>query len=126
MLYQISSWVKDKAEDVSGRKNIVLQLYWLVVREKEWELRYRNDNSQYQLIEALVYDDEKDAVLENALAAWFIATNAILDEDFFVDIMNATGSLMGRLHGKFDDQEVDEAGDLFVDEVIEAVNNEKA
>ena len=91
-----------------------------------WELKFRNDNSQYQLIEAFVYDDEKDAVLENALAAWFIATNAILDEDFFVDIMNATGSLMERLHGKFDDQEVDEAGDRFVDEVIETVNNEKA
>lgn len=91
-----------------------------------WELKFRNDNSQYQLIEAFVYDDEKDAVLENALAAWFITTNAILDEDFFVDIMNATGSLMERLHGKFDNQEVDEAGDLFVDEVIETVNNEKA
>lgn len=91
-----------------------------------WELKFRNDNSQYQLIEAFVYDDEKDAVLENALAAWFITTNAILDEDFFVDIMNATQSLMERLHGKFDDQEVDEAGDLFVDEVIETVNNEKA
>lgn len=91
-----------------------------------WELKFRNDNSQYQLIEAFVYDDEKDAALENALAVWFITTNTILDEDFFVDIINATGSLMGRLHGEFDDQEADDAGDLFVDEVIETVNNEKA
>lgn len=89
-----------------------------------WELKFSNVNSQYHLIEALIYDDEKEAVLENALLVWFITTNAILDEIFFEDIMNATQSLMERLHGQFDDQEhQDEAGDLLVDETIETVEN---
>lgn len=118
---QINNYVIYHEELETGYKQFIIKAV-----SGNWELKFRNDNSQYQLIEAFVYDDEKDAVLENALAAWFITTNAILDEDFFVDIMNATQSLMERLHGKFDDQEVDEAGDLFVDEVIETVNNENA
>ena len=116
---QINNYVIYHEELETGYKQFIIKSV-----SGSWELRYRNDNSQYQLIEAFVYDDEKDVVLENVIAAWFIATNAIVDEDFFVDIMNATGSMMGRLHGKFDDKEYqDEAGDLFVDEAIEAVEN---
>ena len=88
-----------------------------------WSLSFRNDNHQYQLIESFIYDDDKYEALESALAAWYITTNAILDEEFFLDITNATNSLMERLYGAFDDNEYqDEGGDLFVDEAIEVAH----
>lgn len=86
-----------------------------------WALTFRNDNHQYSLINTFVYDDEKYTHLEPALAAWFITTNSILDEEYFIDITNATNALVERLKGAFDDNEYEEGGgDLFVDEAIEA------
>lgn len=116
---QINNFVVYHEELESGYKQFIIKSV-----AGSWELKFRNDNSQYHLIEAFIYDDEKDSVIENAFAVWFITTNAILDEAFFEDIMESTNSLMERLYGKFDDKEhQDEAGDLFVEETIDTVEN---
>lgn len=116
---QINNFVVYHEELENGYKQFIIKSV-----SGSWELKFRNDNSQYHLIEAFIYDDEKDAVIENAFSVWFITTNAILDEDFFEDVMEATNSLMERLNGQFDDTEnQDEAGDLFVEETIDTVEN---
>ena len=91
-----------------------------------WKLTYRNDTSQYNVIDYFVYRDEELEAFSAVLGFWFLTTNVLLDGQLITEVVESINQLVNRSLEKWgDDEEVDDAGDKFVDEVMETVENGK-
>lgn len=99
--------------------------YYVVKSVSEaWKLTYRNDTAQYNIIDYFVYRDEELEAFSAVLGFWFLTTNVLLDGQLISEVTESIDALVKRSLDKWgDDEEVDDAGDKFVDEVMETVEN---
>lgn len=92
-----------------------------------WELKFYEQNAQYNIIKSLLGDEDGIKALEFVINFWFLTTNCTLDIELMDDVSDAILAQTERQMEKLGNKQLteeEEEEDLFVDKTLESLKEE--